>query len=175
MPPSTSYRQLLRRLARDEELRPEHVAPLLAALGRTPEQLASDLAALRRRKELDAAAAELLELRERRALADEGFRLVEEAALRARAEATARLRRARRTLGAIDRRVAEAAAAERALKALLDPGAVAAWEDAEGAVQAARAALRAARCAGRNVERHEAWLEQAEAAYRAARRAALDS
>lgn len=179
-------RGLARALARDgverpwtlaefsSERRAEAVAEL-RRLGRTPAELERDLEGLRQRTSLIHEAAELLDLAERCEIAGEGYRLVRQAARQARAEANERERRAREVYQALQGSLAEAKAARQALEEELPGSAFADWREAEELLQRCRAAIRAARSEGRNVERLEAAIQQAELRYEAARRALRES
>ena len=187
---SRAYRTLVRGLARalaqdgvdwpwslaefSSERRAEAVAEL-RRLGRTPAELERDLEGLRERSGLIHGAAELLDLAERCEIAREGFRLVREAARQARAEADERERRAREVYQVLQRRLAEAKAAREALEESLPGSALADWREAEELLQRCRAATREARGEGRNVERLEAAVQQAELRYEAARRGVRES
>ncbi|HBP18500.1 MAG TPA: hypothetical protein DEA08_12045 [Planctomycetes bacterium] len=144
-------------------------------MGRTPAELERDLEGLRQRASLIHEAAELLDLAERCEIAREGYRLVRQAARQARAEANERERRAREVYQTLQDRLAEAKAAREALEEELPGSALADWREAEDLLQRCRDAIRAARGEGRNVERLEAAVQQAELRYEAARRSVRES
>jgi len=179
-------RGLARALARDGVERPWTLAEFnserrgeavaeLRRLGRTPTELERDLEGLRQRASLIHGAAELLDLSERCEIAGEGYRLIRQAARQARAEANERERRAREVYQSLRDRLAEAKAAREALEEVLPGPALEEWREAEELLQRCRDAIRAARREGRNTERLEAAVQQAEIRYDAARRALRES
>jgi len=102
----------------------------------------------------------LLDLELRWELAEEALRVVEEAGAQARAEATARERRARGACQILAERLKQARDASAQLRAEAQAGGR--WDEALEVLRAAQAAYRDARRAGRNTEYLEASLDLAE-------------
>lgn len=125
------------------------------------------------RKKLALKTATLPELELRYQIAEEGYRLIQEAADKARAEANKQEQKARRVYDTLRERLEDAREAERRLKAVLPTELVARWEAAEDKVRDARQLRDDAKSAGRNVEYVEAALEQLEVDLRDARTDAL--
>lgn len=171
--PRRAYRRLVRALLNDP--RPcarERMRRILDAAGRTWMELRSDVEAMRERRRLAAAAAGIPDLELRCAIADEGYRLVHQAAEQARAEAALRERKAEDALGSLQARLDRAREAQRELKRRLPLHLVEQWDRAETLVTRTRAEHDAARRAGRNVEHHEAAVQAALAAWQIAYAAA---
>jgi len=169
-----AYRRLVRALVDDP--RPcsrERMRRILAGVSRTWMELRRDVEATRERRRLAAAAAGIPDLEVRCAIADEGRRLLHEAAERARAEAAQRVERAEHALGSLQSRLERARDAQRELKRRLPQHLVEEWEQAEARYVRARDEHDAARRAGRNLEYFEAALQDALAAWQRAHAAAL--
>ncbi len=169
-----SYRQLVRLLLDDPNpCARERIEGVLRASGKRWSDLHADVEAARERRRLALASATIPELEVRCEIADEGFRLIHEAAERSRAEAALRESKAQEVVQDLLGRLEGARAAQRRLKQLLPRELVAGWEEAEERYREARHRFEAARRAGRNTEYVEAALHDAVAAFERAKAAAL--
>ncbi|RMG18624.1 MAG: hypothetical protein D6731_01595 [Planctomycetota bacterium] len=163
------YHELVRAVARREEVPAAELEEALRAAQKSREDFERDLALARERRRLLKESNELLELELRCAIAAEGYRMIREAAARARAEAAAREERARAAFRQLQGRLRGARRAEQRLCELLPPHLVERLEERRRRLEECRRRLAEARRAGRSVEHLEADLEQAEQAWRAAR------
>ncbi len=169
-----AYQELVRLLVDDPNpCQRERMEQVLTRCGRRWSDLHADVEAARERKRLALVSATIPELEVRCAIADEGFRLIQEAAERARAEADARESKAQRMFKELMLRLEGARTARRRLKQLLPRHLVADWEEAEERARHARERFEGARRAGRNTEHLEADLHTATAALERAQSAAL--
>lgn len=119
--------------------------------------------------------ATLPELEVRYAIAEEGYRLIQEAACKARAEANKQETKARLVYETLKRRLDSAREAEAELKRLLPNALLEPWEAAHDQVLAARLLRDEGKRHGRNTEHVEAAIETLEHGLRQARQAALGS